>query len=711
MSIVPIMLITLMFFAGSVLPGGISQAQAAMQVNDDPGIPVFIDEEEITEGLLPRLRNGRLLGPVRNISETLGAYVDYSEADQEAIIIKDDTEVRMQVDSDVARTYSPGEEVPEKTQLDAPMFIDEGRSFVPLRFLAENFGYYVIWDESSRTVSLVSPDQDEDEEIADEPEEVDEDQKEKDQEEDEEKDQQEPEQPEEKDEEDEKETEVEPNDEEDKIKDIQEQIDARTEELDLQVKFEDKKIDIITERAGTDFPQHEVDFSKNEEQFIITVKNSKIEDKNWDFDNQLLDKLSATTVVTEQKVEEVMEDTVIEEDENTEIGDTVSTYKGKITVELNYPVPELDPDISKNDGESTSLIVTIPKVFETILEEQEIANGLKYTSIRKGQENGPIKIHELRLDPHGDVKPELIMAQDGFSGFERLDSMAKRNNAIAAINGGFYWRAGHPIGLYISDQRLIREPMPNRSAFFYSKDGEATIERTAFNGGLMYIDDINTNLSIDGVNRSRGREELIVYTPEQGNTTGTTSSTFRGHKEIVISDEEIIAINHGDSQIPDDGYVLSIHEQYVRANQDLIDELETGMTTKLHWNMGQSKNVEDVVFALGGGPRILEKGEVDIRSMEEVISDNVSQGRSPRTAVGVTRDGQLLLTAVDGRQSGLSIGMTLEELGNFMKDRGAQDALNLDGGGSTMMWFDNEFQNNPSNGIRNIGNSIVIREK
>jgi exopolysaccharide biosynthesis protein len=60
--------------------------------------------------------------------------------------------------------------------------------------------------------------------------------------------------------------------------------------------------------------------------------------------------------------------------------------------------------------------------------------------------------------------------------------------------------------------------------------------------------------------------------------------------------------------------------------------------------------------------------------------------RHPRTAVGISKDGDtLLLVAVDGRQEGHSRGATLAELGELMKGFGAHDALNLDGGGSTAM--------------------------
>lgn len=62
--------------------------------------------------------------------------------------------------------------------------------------------------------------------------------------------------------------------------------------------------------------------------------------------------------------------------------------------------------------------------------------------------------------------------------------------------------------------------------------------------------------------------------------------------------------------------------------------------------------------------------------------------RHPRTAVGVSADGRtLIILAIDGRQPGYSVGVTLPELADLMLDLGAQDALNLDGGGSTSFYL------------------------
>ncbi len=89
--------------------------------------------------------------------------------------------------------------------------------------------------------------------------------------------------------------------------------------------------------------------------------------------------------------------------------------------------------------------------------------------------------------------------------------------------------------------------------------------------------------------------------------------------------------------------------------------------------------------------------------------------RHPRTAAGLTADGAtLLLVVIDGRQPGWSVGMTLVELADLMIELGADDAVNLDGGGSSSFVFappdGPRIENRPSDGRwRPVGASLGVR--
>ena len=61
----------------------------------------------------------------------------------------------------------------------------------------------------------------------------------------------------------------------------------------------------------------------------------------------------------------------------------------------------------------------------------------------------------------------------------------------------------------------------------------------------------------------------------------------------------------------------------------------------------------------------------------------------------VTKDNHLIMLTADGREE-TSVGLTLIELANLMKDFGCVDAMNLDGGGSTVMYVDGKVVNKPA---------------
>ena len=108
---------------------------------------------------------------------------------------------------------------------------------------------------------------------------------------------------------------------------------------------------------------------------------------------------------------------------------------------------------------------------------------------------------------------------------------------------------------------------------------------------------------------------------------------------------------------------------------------------------GQSRpwNVED---ALGGGPALVSNGRVQVATDEEVFFGSAIPYTHPRTAAGIAADGTLLLLLVDGRQR-QSRGVRLEELATIMVDIGAEEALNLDGGGSSSLVVNGRLLNNP----------------
>jgi hypothetical protein len=98
---------------------------------------------------------------------------------------------------------------------------------------------------------------------------------------------------------------------------------------------------------------------------------------------------------------------------------------------------------------------------------------------------------------------------------------------------------------------------------------------------------------------------------------------------------------------------------------------------------------------LGAGPMLVEQGKLRNTEVEECFQGIGRGSRHPRTAVGWTKDGSLLLLVVDGR-SEHSRGATLEETAQILIEHGAEEALNFDGGGSSTLWVAGTVINRPS---------------
>ncbi|GGI91641.1 phosphodiester glycosidase family protein [Pseudarthrobacter scleromae] len=121
---------------------------------------------------------------------------------------------------------------------------------------------------------------------------------------------------------------------------------------------------------------------------------------------------------------------------------------------------------------------------------------------------------------------------------------------------------------------------------------------------------------------------------------------------------------------------------------------------------------EGVWNTLSFGPSLLDNGEV-AEGIEDVEVDtnfgnHSIQGEQPRTAVGIIDDNHLVFVVVDGRSPGYSAGVTMTGLAGIMQNLGATTAYNIDGGGSSTMYFNGGLVNNPLGGDRERGTSDIL---
>jgi exopolysaccharide biosynthesis protein len=115
---------------------------------------------------------------------------------------------------------------------------------------------------------------------------------------------------------------------------------------------------------------------------------------------------------------------------------------------------------------------------------------------------------------------------------------------------------------------------------------------------------------------------------------------------------------------------------------------------------------------LSFGPSLLDNGEVAPGIEDVEVDTNFGnhsiQGEQPRTAVGIIDENHLVFVVVDGRSPGYSAGVTMTGLADIMQGLGATTAYNIDGGGSSTMYFNGSLVNNPLGENKERGTSDIL---
>jgi uncharacterized repeat protein (TIGR02543 family) len=104
--------------------------------------------EEVINDVAPIIRKDRTMLPARFIAENLGATVEWDAEGRKVLIINEDVTIEIYIDSDKALVNG------EIVELDSPAFIENDRTYTPVRFIAETLGVTVDWDEETRQVII-----------------------------------------------------------------------------------------------------------------------------------------------------------------------------------------------------------------------------------------------------------------------------------------------------------------------------------------------------------------------------------------------------------------------------------------------------------------------------------------------------------------------------------------------------------------------------
>ncbi len=334
---------------------------------------------------------------------------------------------------------------------------------------------------------------------------------------------------------------------------------------------------------------------------------------------------------------------------------------------------------------------------------KKIVPGIVYQHIKKTMPGGYLHIHIIRIDLNNrkiSVKPEL--AKGTIGSLERTSRMARRCNAIAAINGSFFEarkKLHLPVGFMIIDGEVVNKSILERTTVGITAAKKVIFGIPKIKGYALNLEN-KKSVPIWGVNRPRKKDEVVVFTDEYGGCTRTN----KAGKELVVDASGIVTeISSGDSSIPKDGFVVSLHGW----SKDFASKTRVGDRLGLIYDLADQW--KDVQQAITGGPLLVRDGQAihgeSIKS--EKFTGDILPPNS-RTALGVTKDGELLFVVVDGRYP-LSIGVTYDDLAEIMKEAGADNAVGLDGGHASTMYVDGQVVNYPMNGYEApVSNALLV---
>ena len=334
-----------------------------------------------------------------------------------------------------------------------------------------------------------------------------------------------------------------------------------------------------------------------------------------------------------------------------------------------------------------------------ILKEETIATGLMLRTYIYEDEDGQVTSYFVEADPTKySVRPAL--ARGIIPGRQTVSGIAHDTNAAAAINASYFALNGEILGVTKINGTIVGTAYYDRRAFGVMPDGSFVFGTVSYSGTVK-IDQVT--LPVSGVNAERGENGLVIYNRAYGHSTGTNPYGL----EYVIRAGRVAEINTNDSAIPTDGYVVSVHgtsmDAFAAAGTRIGDPAVLTEYTGGMWDMAEQ--------IVGAGPRLVENGAVHVTAAEEQFPGDIRYGRAPRSAVGVTKTGRIVFAVVDGRQED-SHGLTLTEFAQLLVKFGVQNAINLDGGGSSALYADGDVVNSPSDGQeRAVGSALILQKR
>ena len=351
-----------------------------------------------------------------------------------------------------------------------------------------------------------------------------------------------------------------------------------------------------------------------------------------------------------------------------------------------------DTNIAENI-ENLSVCYNYPEV-----NKNNSVSYIKHKKIKRKMGGKPVIINIITVNPF--LKKLEIKPSYGtyfLNSVKSVKDFASSEQALVGINASFFKPdTGAPLGISIIDGEILTGPIYKRVVFGVTKENKFLMDKLDITGQIK----IGKKIKLKLINYNQpvfNKNGYTIFTDRWGKKTPSTSFNYR---HVVVKDNKVQAIKQSCVNIPKGGYVL------VGSGLLIKDSIKKG--DKVSYSIKLSlAEWQDVKYAVGGGPYLVKKGKIFVDKQK--FTDNFLWKKEPRTAIGFTKAGTLILVTVDGRRKGISEGATMSELAKIMWEMGAYNAMNLDGGSSTQMVYKDKLVNNPTvKGGGKVTNALLI---
>lgn len=360
--------------------------------------------------------------------------------------------------------------------------------------------------------------------------------------------------------------------------------------------------------------------------------------------------------------------------------------------------------------------VSAASAFSTIdnfvVDSQKIVDGLTYNHIVKLTTLGNIDIHTLYYDAdYPNVDLEIFRSSE-LGKRDTLTNMAEEENILAGVNASFFDTSRNHSDILGFEK--------DNDEIFYARN---KYNETPQASSLMINEDtgmFDIGYIVPTLNLATGEGRSISITGYNTVSSFFNPAVIKGNKltdtsyidenysvyKVITDDQGVIkqvvepktVVN-----VADDEYLITLPQ----ASYDALGgSLDVG--DQFTFSISANFDIDQYNTIVSGGGTLVKDGQVDMSGIQ--VSAN---SRQPRTAIGVTQDGDIIEMVIDGR--GDSIGATLEETANYMIQMGAYNAICLDGGGSTELVKKDEtgtirVENEPSDGSeRKVTNGVGFK--